>query len=294
MKLSFLIATRDRREALARCLDSIESQTHTDREVIVVVDGSTDGTAEMLAERYPQVRAIVLPESGGVGAALQRASETATGEVWVNLDDDALLATPDAAGLVAETLATRPDVDVVCMRVEAPDGTVRHREIPLRSKRLPVQPMQIAYFLGGAVALRAETMRRVGGYPAGIAYGSWENDVAFRLAAIEATILFLPQARVIHHAIPSASNTDNREANYLRNEIRLAATYLPAPYAQVHAMMWIVQQLLQAAANRRLRRAWSGASEALRSWGTLRSDDSRRLTPQQTRRLSRLSGRTWY
>lgn len=294
MRLTFLIATSDRREALARCLDSIDSQDHRDRETIVVVDGSTDGTVEMLAETYPHVIAIVQPERRGLGAALRTGVLAASGDVLVNLDDDAALASPDAASRVVATFAARPDIGVVCMRVEAPDGTVRHREIPLRSKRMPTVDTEIGYFLGGAVALRREALDTAGGYPASIAYGSWENDLSFRLHRTGRRILFTPDIRVIHWAIPSRHNTDEREANYVRNETLIAARYLPGPYAQVHASLWIALCLAQATGRGHLRKTLSAVVRALRQWGEVRSDASVRLTRAQTRDLSRLSGRTWY
>lgn len=293
-KLTFLIGTRNRRDSLSRCLRSIESQEYAAVEIVVVDDGSEDGTAQMLAEKFPRVTCVRRPGQEGIGAALAEGSRVASGDVLVNLDDDCELTSPGTARLITATLAEHPEIDVLCFRVEAPDGSVRHREIPLRSKRMPQVDTEIAYFLGGAVAFRASALATAGGYPVDFRYGSWENDVSFRLARAGSRILFVPGIRVVHHAIPSPDNTGSREANYARNELRLAATYLPFPYAQVHGALWVAQSLAQAVKNGRARRAMTGIHEGLAEWGSRRRDHSRRLSAAQTRRLSRLSGRTWY
>ncbi|NTU71472.1 MAG: glycosyltransferase family 2 protein [Coriobacteriia bacterium] len=293
-RLSFLIGTKNRRDALAVCLSSIETQDYANREVVVVVDGSTDGTAEMVAERFPDVNCIALAESGGLGAALTTGLARVTGDVVINLDDDCELTTPDTATRIAATLVDNPDFDVLCFKVTAPDGSMRRREIPLRSKRMPAENTEIAYFLGGAVAFRVPKLRAAGGYPDGVRWGSWENTVSFRLARAGSRILLVPSIVVTHYAIPAAQNTGDREANYVRSELRIAATFLPVPYAQVHAFLWIAESFVAAVRNGRAGRMLVGMREGLSEWGERRSDSSERLTLEQTRRLSRLSGRTWY
>jgi glycosyltransferase involved in cell wall biosynthesis len=293
-RLSFLISTQNRRDALAHCLGTISSQTYGDVEVVVVDDGSTDGTAEMVAERFPAV--VLLRNEGprGIGVSLQRASETATGDVWVNLDDDCYLPEDTAAEKIAAEITSAPDYEVFCFRCVTPEGGVRHREIPTRSKRLPDTPRQIAYFLGGAVAFRPEALRSVGSYPTDIAYGSWENCVAFRLFRAGHRIRWTPAVTIVHMAIPSPHNTRDREANYIRSELNLAARYLAAPYAHVHAILWVALYGLLATVRGHMGPTFSAIQRGANQWSELRKDTSERLTFEQTRRLSALGGRTWY
>lgn len=294
LKLSFVIVTRNRVEALMRLLESIEGQTYACRETIVVDDASEDGTTEAVNARYPHIRCITQSERRGVGPGLDRGSAETTGEVWIELDDDAWLATPDAATKIARRFADSPYLDVLCFQVEAPDGTVRRREIPRRDKRLPKVDTRIGYFLGGAVAFRASSLRAAGGYPLDIAFASWENDVAFRMFKAGFHTIFTPSIRVFHEAIPSPYNTVEREAGYVQSEIRLAARYLPTPYAQVHTALWIALSLAQAASMGHVRCTLGAVRESLSGWGILRRDTAHRLTLNETRRLSALSGRTWY
>jgi len=63
--LSVIIPTWNGWALLESCLDSLRRQTFQDMEIIVVDDGSTDGTPERLADRFPEVRCILSPANRG-------------------------------------------------------------------------------------------------------------------------------------------------------------------------------------------------------------------------------------
>lgn len=85
--VSAIVPTYNRREMLARALDSIAAQTRPVDEVLVVDDGSTDGSAEMLAARFPGARRLRC-ERLGVSAARNRGIAAASGEWVAFLDSD--------------------------------------------------------------------------------------------------------------------------------------------------------------------------------------------------------------
>lgn len=85
--VSVIIPTFDRARVLPRALDSVLAQTRPADEVIVVDDGSTDGTAELIRARYPQVR-LIEQSNSGVSAARNRGIEQATGDWIALLDSD--------------------------------------------------------------------------------------------------------------------------------------------------------------------------------------------------------------
>lgn len=291
--ISFIIPTIDRRESLLHCLRRIHAQSYPHKEVIVVDDNSVDGSREAVLAEFPDTIYFKNPGRVGIGPALEQGARASSGAIWVNLDDDGYLADDDAADRIVGYFESQPDLAAICFRVEAPDGSVRHREIPLRSKRMPDRPTDIGLFLGGAVAFRASALQEVGGYP-DVEYYAWEQDVSVRFIKAHKRILFAPDIRFVHLAIPSPQNTGDRESGYVAIRMKLAARYLPAPYAQVHSAIWIGYGLLAAARKAHLGDTWRTVRAGLRDWGTHRADASKRLSLADTRRLSALSGRTWW
>lgn len=85
--VSVVIPTRDRRQLLTRALDSVRAQTYSNLEIIVVDDGSTDGTAEYLATQS-DVKVIALETNLGGAAARNRGIATAAGQFVAFLDSD--------------------------------------------------------------------------------------------------------------------------------------------------------------------------------------------------------------
>lgn len=107
-KVSVVIPTCDRMETLPRALDSVISQTFSDWELIVVDDGSTDGTDEMILRDYPAVR-IHRQENAGVSSARNAGVALASGAWIAFLDsDDAWL--PEKLELQLSGLAVEPEL----------------------------------------------------------------------------------------------------------------------------------------------------------------------------------------
>lgn len=73
---------------LPTCLDALRAQTRRDFCVVVVDDGSTDGSRELLARQYPEVQVIVMPRNRGLAAAVNRAIEATGGEYVALLNND--------------------------------------------------------------------------------------------------------------------------------------------------------------------------------------------------------------
>ncbi len=79
MYISVVIPTHNRKDLLRRCLEAATNQDYPDYEVIVVDDGSTDGTGEMVQHEFPQVRYIRQEPNRGPAAARNRGIEAAGG-----------------------------------------------------------------------------------------------------------------------------------------------------------------------------------------------------------------------
>ena len=102
MTFSIIIPAYNAEAYLQRCLDSIFSQGYRDFEVIVIDDGSTDGTSNILGQ-YPQVK-VITQTNHGMATARNRGLDVAQGEYILFVDSDDRLC-PDALN----TLATHLD-----------------------------------------------------------------------------------------------------------------------------------------------------------------------------------------
>jgi glycosyltransferase involved in cell wall biosynthesis len=144
MRITVLIATYNRADLVGEAVESVLAQTRPADEIIVIDDGSTDGTAARLAAFEGRIR-VIAKANGGVSSARNAGLAAATGD-WVTFLDDDDVWTPgrlailerDAKGAAPEIAAHLANVryvgegyvyDVMEMyRLEAPKGSARRVE----------------------------------------------------------------------------------------------------------------------------------------------------------------------
>lgn len=203
-EISILIPTRDRRELLRRALLSIAKQeTDAAYEVLVAVDGSTDGTTELVQSLSGtlDVRARVGPSRGRAGA-LNGILEEARGDLIVILDDD-MRVVPDF--LERHRRHHASDLDVCVMGaapVELGRGST-HAARYIRDKfaahmeRL-AEPGHVFVprdFYSGNVSLPARVLRAVGGFDDSFTlYGNEDVELSIRLRAAGVRLVFDDEA----------------------------------------------------------------------------------------------------
>lgn len=125
--VSAIVPTYNRARQLPRAIDSALAQTHPDIEMLVVDDGSTDGTPEMLRARYggdTRVR-VFRQENRGVSAARNRGIAEARGDFVAFLDSDDVWK-PWKISLQLACLDRLPQCGMVFTEIEAiaPDGRI--------------------------------------------------------------------------------------------------------------------------------------------------------------------------
>lgn len=88
MQVSVVIPVHNRKQLVPRAVESVLSQTRPPEEIIVVDDGSTDGTAAAVVDRFAGVRCLRQERRSGVSAARNRGVVAATGDWIAFLDSD--------------------------------------------------------------------------------------------------------------------------------------------------------------------------------------------------------------
>jgi GT2 family glycosyltransferase len=124
MRFSLIIPTYNRKDTLRRCLAAVTGQDYPDYEVIVVDDGSADGTGEMVQQEFPSVRYIRQEPNRGPAAARNRGIAIATGKIIAFTDDDCLVPV-DFLARLAEGYQQYPEVAGVGGYLEAPDDILQ-------------------------------------------------------------------------------------------------------------------------------------------------------------------------
>ncbi|MGE3910730.1 MAG: glycosyltransferase family 2 protein, partial [Chloroflexota bacterium] len=124
--LTAVVVSYNRRDLVARCLDSLLSDPEAPSlEVIVVDNASQDGAATMLAEQYPGVRVIANDVNVGYGRACNQGLAVAQGRYLLVLNQD-IVVRPGSLAALVRFADEHPDAGLVGARLEYEDGRFQH------------------------------------------------------------------------------------------------------------------------------------------------------------------------
>lgn len=112
--VSVIIPVYNRVKSIGRALDSVLKQTYQPKEIIVVDDGSTDGTVDYIRENYPQVT-VLTQANQGPSAARNRGIAHSTGE-WVALLDSDDIWLPDKLRAQVQIIEKNPGLGMIGSR----------------------------------------------------------------------------------------------------------------------------------------------------------------------------------
>lgn len=140
LKLSVLMPTYNDAEHVGLSIDSVLAQSHGNWELLIVDDGSTDGT-EAVIRRYADPRiSYAYQDNADQLNALERAARSMTGDVVLFLHSDDMIASPDSFARLAEAFRSRPGVDGFFADLLLMDGEGRGtgtlRAMPFRPRLL--------------------------------------------------------------------------------------------------------------------------------------------------------------
>lgn len=275
-EVSAIIPTFNRRDLVTRALESVFAQTRPVDEIIVVDDGSSDGTGQFLQARYGDRIRYVWQPNAGVSAARNRGMSLAQGRHIALLDsDDEWL--PEKTARQLAWLEAHPEHGMVLCDVEQADLQGRHIQTLRRRGTLPEDGWILRWVLmnpeliPASLLIRREVYEQTGGFDESLRTAEdldfhlrvarrWQigliDTPLVRVARGEHGLSALPSTydddmRVIERAAADAAGvvdeTDRRRA--------LAAAYLRNGRGMLIQARW-------KHAGHLLRKAWRAAPDA--------------------------------
>ena len=286
IRLTIGITTKNRPDALARCLASLETLRPLAPEILVYDDGSEPAAMAADATSLP-VRIIRDPSSPGYIVGRNRLVREAVSPFVLLLDDDTRVLSAES---VARALAVL-DVDPVSGAVAFAQAEADGRPWPAA-----MQPSRADYacvipsFIGFAHLLRRDTFLRLGGYREEFIFYGEEKDYCLRLIESGYRTVYLPDALISHLPEPAGrglvrylrfvSRNDCLNALYNDPLPRVLWT-VPARYCLYFRMrygwkirdpwgwVWLARELATVAAAPAFRRTPVSAS-TVKTWRALR------------------------
>ena len=251
---------------LGPCLESLRRQElRGGCEVIVVDNGSTDGTEALLRENEGWVRSIRNSENAGYAGANNQAAERARGSVLYLLNSDTELLEPNVLELLAQAVED-PRVGLAGPKLLNPDGTLQpscaahptvtrslivggglHRLLPDAAVRRVApelwshrRSVDADWLLGAMLAIRTDLYRQMGGLWT-TEYAE-DQDIAHRVRQRGLAVRFVEPARVMHignFTLAQHRSDAQRAARVAEAELAFLREYYSRPRAAaIRTIVW--------------------------------------------------------
>jgi len=260
LDLSIIIVSWNVKGLLRRCLDSIfqHPTSNLQFEVIVVDNASSDGSAEMVKEDFPQVRLMANEENLGFTRANNQGIAASRGRYVLLLNPDTEVI-GDALGAMVDYMDVHPDVGALGPMLLNPDGSVQssRRRFPTLATALlestvfqwelsrdnrvlrryyvldrPDDEVQeVDWVTGACILMRREAIEEVGPLDEGFFMYSEELDWCRRAKERGWKVIYLPTARVIHYGGKSSEQVvPFRHIQFQRSKVRY--------FRKHHGLLW--------------------------------------------------------
>lgn len=229
--VSVVMLCWNRKEDVRESLTRLRESTYANMEIIVVDNGSTDGTPEMIEAEFPEVRLLKMPENIGI-AAYNVGFGQAKGKYIVILDDDSF---PEKHAI--ERMVRRFEADaklgVVAFDVRnyCTLDDIKNVDEAAENFSTTGNERYIMSFNGAGAGVRADVFRQVGYYPEEFFLYNNELDTAFRIWDAGYTIRSFPDIVGYHKYSPVNRSSWRAPFYYTRNAFWVAWKHYPAGQA---------------------------------------------------------------
>jgi GT2 family glycosyltransferase len=235
LSLSIILVCWNNKEYLDPCLKSLyDTGMKNSFDVIVVDNGSTDGSQQMLAEKYPEVKVIQNTENVGLGKASNQGIEATEGKYVLLLNNDTIV-NGSSFDMMVDFLDENPKVGAVGGKIFNPDGSVQScynyfstfQEEFLIATRLgellrPGYPAiinaeeikSVDWITSACLMVRRSVLDGVGLLDEDYFIYGDEADLQYRIKEAGWEIYYLPEATTIHYGGRSMTRWPRRKMVY--------------------------------------------------------------------------------
>lgn len=239
MKVSVIIVTRNRCKDLIPTLNSYLSQSHPDKEIIVVDNGSDDGTREMMSRDFPFIDYTWLPDNFDI-RSLNIAYTRSTGDILWRTDDDSYPEDKDAFKKVNEIFENNDDIDIICSEdIEVNDNYQIWEWYPYKVDKvnIPSKGYQSHIFPGTGAGIRRRVFEKIGGF---WEFGFEELDFCTRAIVAGFKIRYFPNIRTLHFASKSNRIVNDRWVKINKQLVRYQWKYMPFRIALGRTLLFLI------------------------------------------------------
>ncbi len=273
-RVGALVVNWNRKQDTLECIDSLLGSTYPALVVYVVDNGSTDGSADAIAERYPAVRLIRSPENLGFaqGNNLGLASVMADGIDLVFLVNNDVIVSHDAVEWLVAGAHGHPDAGVLSPRVmlySKPDiiwstggmlddetGVATQRHYGERNVGQAEAASEIDYAVGCAMLVRTEAIRKAGLMDSRYFMYYEEAEWCRRIRQAGYKIMYSPPSEVWHKVELGDESRNDSPYYFSRNRLLfLESVGTPRKRIARIAVMDLLRSAAAHAARGRLRRS---------------------------------------
>jgi len=231
---------------LRACLDSLRTQRFGDFEVVVIDNGSTDGSLRILAESYPEVRTVAWDANRGVAAAFNEGVRQCRGELLALVNNDmeldsgwlealvgALDGDPAAGAAASKILFIDRQTINSAGDFYRRDGIPGNRGVHEIDRGQYDQPAYVFGASGGASLYRRPLFDEIGLFDERLVSYCEDVDWAWRMQLAGHRCIYVPSAIAFHWG--SATGGGQLASYYCgRNFIRVLLKNLPSPILRRH------------------------------------------------------------
>ena len=234
-KMSVVTATYNRKEDLGRLYSSIAKQKGlSDFEIIVVDDGSKDGSSEYVRKKFPFVKIIIQPKNGGKCKALNTGFAAASCKFVASFDSDVILDDKSILSKMLGAIEGQTDFDILMLNgknhKDPSDSSYADYAALHPLPKKGCEWVDTVFFCGSGFAMRKKVWTDCKGFDDGLFIMAEELDFSFNAWNHGYRTVFFPKMFYSHNESMSGRPSGRSDYYLTRNLMWIYWRYLPLPH----------------------------------------------------------------